>query len=135
VKSTDRTSLPPGTQVLLEDQGDGWFALAPEAGLPGVIVKAVPAPPRREPAYLVHLESGLELQESGHATPSGLRRRVYDHLLVRSRLQGVALGPSSRVSCDVWLVESVQPLLPTTSDLSRVQPDLWAAVSLLPPER
>src|ERR1700682_3917490 len=97
-------TLSPGTTLVLENEGEGWFPLASTKALRGTVAGIVRNPSASEPFYLVRLEFPLEVQEPSSATPSGLLLVRYEYAVVRSRWEGVAVGSESQVSCHVQLV-------------------------------
>jgi hypothetical protein len=103
--------LAIGTSVSLENDGEGWFPLAPSSIIRGSIVAVVPS---TEPFYVVQLDTPLEVHEPSSETPAGLRPHRYEHAIVNSRWPGFALGPESRVSVHVRLVP-VDTMIPSNA--------------------
>ena len=119
--------LAEGTKVAVEDEGEGWFPLAPAHGLRGVVIRVITNSSADEPFYLLRLESPLEVQEPAQPTPSGIALHTYTHLVVRSRWSGVALGSAARVSAHVRVVPEHVPLPYTSAQCESLVPRIWAS--------
>ena len=122
-------TLPHGTVLSLEDQGEGWFPLAPRR-LRATVVDTIESEPHGEPYYLVLLGTPVEVQEPRQETPSGLRSVVYSKLLVRSRWLGTPIGSESHVSAHVCLVPDRQSP-GTSAACSRLPIRIWANCSVI----
>jgi len=96
--------LTQGIDIILENEKEGWFPLAPSSGLRGKVIRTIPVDPPQVPFYLIQLNSPLEIQEPAKDTPSGLRLQLYSHLVVRSRWVGIPLGSKPSISAQVFLV-------------------------------
>jgi hypothetical protein len=107
------SALSSGTSVLMQDQQEGWFPLAPAAGLRGSVLYAVQTEPPDHPLYVIELDQPLEIQEKTGDTPSGFRSIFYSHVVIKSRWRGVEVGSESEVSAYLLLPEPGAPL-PTT---------------------
>lgn len=101
--SKENESLPLGTRLKLEAAGEGWFKGAGPV-LFGSVVSALGRKHDSNPWYLVELDEPLEIQESGHDTPSGLRLVRYSQLLVSCRWQATEINEREPVSVFVNLV-------------------------------
>jgi hypothetical protein len=104
--------LAIGTSLSLENDGQGWFPLAPSSIIRGSIMAVLPS---TEPFYVVQLDTPLEVQEPASESSAGLRLHRYEYAVVSSRWPGFALGPESRVSVDVRLVP-VDATIPSTAN-------------------
>jgi hypothetical protein len=124
-------TLAIGTQILLEDQGEGWFPLAQANGLRGTVIGVIVRKRHRGPFYLVHLEPPLEIQESGHKTRSGLGLVTYDHLVVAARWLGTDIGAEPRVSVHLLVVPQNQPLPTSPEQCLKFPVVVWANCSIV----
>lgn len=123
----DRTILL-GAHLKLRDEGEGWFQ-GVDGSVIGGRIETVLGPGRGGGRwYVVRLDSALEVQESGHATPSGFRLVRYERLLIRARHAGVDLVPHRAVTTYVCPVpEGVDP----ADHLHTIRsPDVWASCTL-----
>lgn len=118
--------LAEDAAVVVQDEGEGWFPLAPACELRGIVVRAIPHSRSDEPFYLLRLAAPLEVQEPGEQTPSGLKFCRYSHLVVRSRWQGVALGSPAPVSAHIWLIPEGDPVPTSGSKFESLAPRVWA---------
>ena len=123
--------LAQGTIVAVEDEGEGWFALAPAHGLRGVLVRAIAHSTSDEPFYLLRLNSPLEVQEPSQRVPSRIELHSYSHLVVRSRWAGASLRSAARVSAHVFLVPSGAPLPTSGEQCENLVPRIWASCGVL----
>jgi hypothetical protein len=119
--------LAEGTKLAVEDEGEGWFPLAPAHGLRGVVICAIASTAAEDPSYLLRLDSPLDVQEQARHTPSGLALHTYTHLVVRSRWAGVALGSAARVSVQVRLVPEDGPLPSSAGQCESLAGRIWAS--------
>ena len=122
--------ISTGAVVTLEDQGEGWFPLAPTHGLRGEVIRVIPDDPPQEPYYLIQLDSPLEVQETSNLTPSGLQLQLYNHVVVRSRWVGVALGSKPSATAQVYLVPAGSPLPSTDAEIKGLTPGVWASCTV-----
>jgi hypothetical protein len=123
-------TLPLGTTLVLENEGEGWFPLASAQAIRGTILGIIRNEAASEPFYLVHLESPLEVQDCSSATPSGLLLVRYEYAVIRSRWTGVAVGSESRVSCFVQLVPLESALPSTAEECAALPLRIWASCSV-----
>ena len=123
--------LPIGSAVLIENAGDGWFPLAPTTGIRGNVFAVIHDSPESEPAYVLKLTESLEIQETGRPTISGFRQCIFDHLLVRSRHPGYALGEASDVMVDVVLLDPSKSLPNHFLDIKDIRPRITARCRVL----
>ena len=113
-----------GRHVTLSDQGDGWFA--GYAHVSGIVEAVIQADGGGSPYYIVRLESPLELQKRGAATPSGLILRRYASCLIRCRWQGKDINVDEPVSVHVVLLPLGAEPPRNTADVLGLTPDVWA---------
>jgi hypothetical protein len=124
-------NLKRGTRLLLEDPGEGWFPLAPAAGLNATVLYEVKNTPPRHPLYVLRLDPALEIQEPGAKTPSSLRLNAYEFAFVSSRLHGVALGSVPKVSAYLFLPRVGQQLPTSESDCEHLEIRSWANCTVI----
>jgi|ERR1039458_9621226 hypothetical protein len=123
--------LQPGTRLLLEDQAEGWFPLAPADGLHGSVLYAVETDPRDNPFYVISLDPPLEVQERNADTPSGLRSAIYEYAIVKSRWLGSDVGAERQVSTFILLPQPDTPLPTSKSSCIALPIRAWALCSTL----
>jgi hypothetical protein len=116
--------------VLLQDQLDGWFPLAPPAGIHATIVRAIESAATTTAFYVVQFDPPLEVQESPADTPSGIGRVLYEHAIIRSRWQGVSIGSEFQVSVFVLLPPSGRPLPLCESECAVLPVRAWASCTI-----
>lgn len=117
-----------GTHLEVRHEGEGWFPGVEDKVIGGTIEEDLGHALGHGRWYIVRLDRVLELQESGHATPSGYRLVPYRRLLLSPRLVGEDLTQGRAVSTFVCLVpENTDPLECLRSIRS---PDLWASCTL-----
>lgn len=123
--------LPPGTCLLLEDQGEGWFPLAPSGGLRATVMYEIASSSKGEPFYVTQLEPPLEVQEPTSTTPSGLTAVTYKHAVLKSRWKGVALGTEQQVSAYLLLPQANKPLPLTDNECLSLPIRAWTSCTLI----
>lgn len=121
-----RGPLPVGSWIKMKDAGEGWFPGAP-AELAGA-VSARFDHLRGSPFYVVRLDEPLGVQESGHATQSGLLLVTNRHVLVQCRWQGASIGLEPTL-VHVWRVPDSCSPAETAEALGR--PEAWAECVLV----
>jgi hypothetical protein len=118
--------LPVESRLKMRDAGEGWFAGAP-AELAGAIAARFDHL-RGSPLYVVRLDDPLGVQESGHATPSGLLLVTNRHVLVQCRWQGAHIGLEPTL-VHVWRVPDSCSAAEIAEGLGR--PEAWAECVLV----
>ncbi len=126
-------SFPVGSRVVLQDQAEGWFPLAPREGLTGTVIRAIPRHPHSAPFYVVRLDTTLSIQEPDQDTPSGLRLVAYEHVVVAPRWLGSDLGSHPAVSVYLLSVPPDRQLPAIAEDCEGLPLRTWASCSVLKP--
>jgi hypothetical protein len=88
--------------MTLSDEGEGWFT--GYADVSGTIESVLQSNDDDNSHYVVRLDTPLELQEFGGATPSGFILRRYSHCVVHGRWQGADINVDAPASVHVLLV-------------------------------
>jgi hypothetical protein len=114
-----------GRRVTLSDEGEGWFT--GDAHVSGTIESVIASSQDDNSYYAVRLDSPLDLQEPGGATPSGFVLKHYSHCVVHSRWQGADINLDAPVSVHVLLVPSGTELPKSKADLAGLTIRAWAA--------
>jgi hypothetical protein len=123
--------LKPGANLLLQNQGDGWFPLAPSAGINATIVRAIAPTSQDSSFYLLQLIPPLEIQEQTNATPSGLQSIIYKHAVIKSRWQGVAIGSEQQVSVFFLLPPTNAALPNSESECASLKIRAWLSCTIV----
>jgi hypothetical protein len=113
-----------GRCVTLSDEGEGWFT--GYADVSGTIESVIQSNPDDNSYYVVRLDTPLELQESGAATPSGVLLRRYSHCIVHCRWQGADINIDTPVSVHVLLVPLGTELPRSKGDVAGLKISAWA---------
>jgi hypothetical protein len=117
-----------GRLVTLSDEGEGWFN--GYTRVTGVVESVVHSNQDDNPYYVVRLESPLELQERGAATPSGFVVRRYSHCVIHGRWQGVDISSETPASVHVLLVLAGTPVPQNMEDIRSMIIRAWASCVL-----
>jgi hypothetical protein len=117
-----------GRLVTLSDEGEGW--LTGYTRVTGVVESVVQSNQDDNPYYVVRLESPLELQEQGAATPSGFIVRRYSHCVIHCRWQGVDISAETPASVHVLLVPAGTPVPQNKEDIGNMNIRAWASCVL-----
>jgi hypothetical protein len=116
-----------GRLVTLSDEGEGWFA--GYTRVTGVVESVVESNQDDNPYYVVRLESPLELQERGAATPSGFIVRRYSHCVIHCRWW-VDISAKTPESVHVLLVLAGTPVPKNKEDIDNMNIRAWASCLL-----
>ena len=126
--SGNDTRLRPGTRVRLQDDGEGWFSgAAPD--VVGVVEGDLGKGDYPTRWYVVRLDEPLEVQESGHDTPSGFVLMRYSLVLIRCRWMSVEISRGKFVSVFVCVVPDGRD--PAQHLASVTEPDAWASGTVI----
>lgn len=113
-----------GRRVTLRDGGEGWFA--GYADISGTIQFLMQSNTDDNPYYIVRLDTPLELQEPGAATPSGFILRRYLHCVVHCRWQSTDINIDAPVPVHVLLLPPGSGLPKSNADLAATEISAWA---------
>jgi hypothetical protein len=124
-------ALQIGTRLLLNDQGDGWFRLAPADGLHVRVEAMIAATSSDEPFYAFRFENQLEVQEDSNQTASKLISVFYERGVIKSRWQGIDIGAEPAVSVYMLLVQAGNPMPISYQECLGLSSRIWASCTLV----
>lgn len=124
-------TIREGVRLELRDAGEGWFrGIGPS--MAGTVQSVVHRPDASVPWYVVRLDEPLDMQESGHHTPSGFLLVRYSTVAIRSRWQGDDIGTGAGASVHVCVVPDDRD--PVAHVASLAASHVWADCTVLEAE-
>ena len=117
-----------GRLVTLSNDGEGWFNGC--TSVTGIVESVVQSNHDHNPYYVVRLDSPLELQEQGAATPSGFIMRRYSHCVIHCRQQGVDISSETPASVYVLLVPAGTTVPQSKEEIGSMSIRVWASCVL-----